>query len=192
MTKTLKGVEFDPGFAPYILAFSRTVEYLYADINRFKNFSQKKMKFMQYHKKILDIFNNNLGFYVGCLMWAAYIKTQPKQEILSNNCLGQKYDEKSNISDTQFMLKFTELFPRDMKYFLGKSFEFDKNHINLLKVYEEFLVINKGFTESEFNSDILLPSSVKTDLAESFKSKIDEVLKSGDLSKLTEYLSEII
>ena len=140
MTKTLNGVEFDPGFAPYILAFSGTVEYLYADINRFKNFSQKKIKFMQYYKKILDIFNNNLGFYIGCLMWAAYIKTQPKQEILSNNCLGQKYDEELNISDTQFMLKFTELFPRDMKYFLGQNFEFDSNYINLLKIYYLFYV----------------------------------------------------
>lgn len=192
MTETLNGVEFDPGFAPYILAFSGTVEYLYADINRFKNFSQKKIKFMQYYKKILDIFNNNLGFYIGCLMWAAYIKTQPEQEILSNNCLGQKYDEELNISDIQFMLKFTEFFPRDMKYFLGQNFEFEQKHINLLKIYEEFLVINKGFTESKYNSDILLPSSVKTDLAESFKSKIDEVLKIGDLSKLMKYLSEII
>lgn len=68
MTTTLKGLEFDPGFAPYILAFQGTVEYLYADINRFRNFSQKKLKFMQYHKKILEVFNNNLGFYVGCLM----------------------------------------------------------------------------------------------------------------------------
>ena len=37
-----QGLEFDPGFAPYILAFRRTTEYLYADINRFKNFSQRK------------------------------------------------------------------------------------------------------------------------------------------------------
>ena len=47
MTTTLKGLEFDPGFGPYILAFRGSVEYLYSDINRFKNLSQKKMKFMQ-------------------------------------------------------------------------------------------------------------------------------------------------
>ena len=42
MTKEdLKGLEFDPGFAPYILTFQGTVDYLYMDINRFKNFSQK-------------------------------------------------------------------------------------------------------------------------------------------------------
>lgn len=74
-------LEFDPGFAPYILAFRGTVEYLYMDINRFKNLSQRKMKFRQYYKKFLELFNNNLGFYVGCLMWAAYIKTQPWSRI---------------------------------------------------------------------------------------------------------------
>lgn len=192
MTMELKGLEFDPGFGPYILAFRGTVEYLYMDINRFKNLSQKKMKFMQYYKKVLDIFNNNIGFYVGCLMWAAYIKTQPKQKILSNHCLGQEYNEEANISDTQFMFQFTELFPRDMKYFLGQNFSFDENIINLLKVYEEFLVMNKGFVNSEFNTDIELPKSVKIENAEKYKEQIEEVLKTKDLSKLLEYLPTII
>ena len=43
----MSGLEFDPGFAPFILAFRGTVEYLYMDINRFKNLSQKKMKLRQ-------------------------------------------------------------------------------------------------------------------------------------------------
>lgn len=191
-TTELKGLEFDPGFGPYILAFRGTLEYLYADMNRFKNFSQKKMKFMQYHKKFIEMFENNLGFYVGCLMWAAYIKTQPKQKILSNHCLGQEYNEEANISDTQFMLQFTELFPKDMKYFLGKNYSFDTKIVELLKVYEEFLVLNKGFVESEYNTDIELPKSVKVEGAEGYKNQIEVVLKTEDLSKLLEYLPTII
>ena len=186
------GLEFDPGFAPYILAFQGTVEYLYADINRFKNLSQKKVKFMQYHKKLLEIFNNNLGFYVGCLMWAAYIKAQPEQEILSNHCLGKEYNEEENKADTQFMLSFTELFPKDMKYFLGKNYEFDKNIIKLLEVYEEFLVINKGFTETKTTADLLIPKSVKTENADSYKVIIDNAIKSEDLSLLLKDLSTIL
>ena len=187
-----KGLEFDPGFAPYILAFQGTVEYLYLDINKFKNLSQKKFKFMQYYKKILDILNNNLGFFVGCLMWAAYLKTQPEQKILSNHCLGKKYDEQANIVETQYMLKFIELFPKDLNYYLGKSFSFNENFIKLVKIYEEFLLINKGFVETKNNTDIKLPSSIKTENAENFKQKIDDVLKTKDLSKLLEYLPEII
>ena len=191
-TTQLKGLEFDPGFAPYILAFTGTVEYLYMDINRFKNLSQKKIKFMQYHKKIIQMFENNIGFYIGCLMWASYILTQPKQKILSNPCFGQEFNKESNISDTQFMLQFVELFTKDMKYFLGKEYSFDSKIIELIKAYEEFLLINKCFVESEYNTDIKLPKSLKIEKAENYKTYIESVLKTEDLSKLLEYLPSII
>lgn len=187
MKTEVKGLEFDPGFAPYILAFRGTVEYLYMDINRFKNLSQRKMKFRQYYKKFLELFNNNLGFYVGCLMWAAYIKTQPEQDILNNNCLGGEYNEEENVSDVDFMIKFLELLPKDMKYFLGMNYEINPEDLKILEMYKEFLTINKGFVNSKKNTDILLPSGMKTDGADSFKDKIDEVLKIEDLSKLLEY-----
>ena len=182
-----KGLEFDPGFAPYILAFRGTVEYLYMDINRFKNLSQRKMKFRQYYKKFLELFYNNLGFYVGCLMWAAYLKTQPEQEILNNSCLNEPYDEEANISDTEFMIRFLELFPKDMKYFLGEDYEINQGDLKILEMYKDFLIINRGFVDTKNNTDIKLPDGMKTDGAEAFKDKIDGVLKEGDLSKLLEY-----
>ena len=187
LRRIMSGLEFDPGFAPYILAFRGTVEYLYMDINRFKNLSQKKMKFRQYYKKMLDMFNNNLGFYVGCLMWAAYIKTQPEQEILNNNCLGQEYNEEENVSDTEFMIKFLELLPKDVKYFLGQNYEINQSDMKILELYKEFFILNKGFVNSKNNTDIVLPNGVKTEGAEGFKDKIMEVIKSEDLSKLLEY-----
>jgi len=186
------GLEFDPGFAPYILAFQGTVEYLYLDINRFKNLSQKKMKFRQYYKKIQDVFYNNLGFYIGCLMWAEYIKTQPIQDILNNHCLGQEYNEAQNTAETDYMIKFTELFPKDMKYFLGENFSFEPWIIKVLNLYREFLIINQGFVNCKTNEDIKLPEGLKNNSVEIFKDKIDEVLKLGDLSKLIEYKDLII
>lgn len=192
MTAATIGLEFDPGFAPYILAFQGTVQYLYTDINRFKNLSQKKAKFMQYHKKILDIFYNNIGFYTGCLMWAAYLKAQDEGEIVSNPCLGAEYNEEENISDTQYMLKFVELFPKDMKYFLGKDFTFEPEIVNLIKTYEEFLVLNKGFTETKLNTDLILPKSLKTDDINEYKKLIDEAISSGNLSMLKDHISTVI
>ena len=192
MTATLKGLEFDPGFAPYILEFRGTVEYLYLDVNRFKNFSQKKMKFMQYHKKFLEMFENNLGFYIGCLMWATYIQTQPKQDILSNHCFGQKYDEEQNIADTQFMLNFVENYSKDVKYYLAKDFSFNENYSVLINLYQDFLILNQGFVETKYNTDIVLPEGLKTDKSERFKSIIEDVLKTKDLSNFIEYLSEIL
>ena len=191
MVKEEKGIEFDPGFAPYILALEGTVQYLYTDINRFKNFSQKKVKFLQYHKKLLEVFYNNVGFYVGCLMWASYIKTQPKQKILGNHCFGKEYNEETNIAETQYMLNFISLFPKDMKYFLGQTFEFDKKVKKLVEVYEEFLTLNKGFTASEYNSDIALPKGVK-EYKEGFKTSVDKAISEGNLNQLAEHISEII
>ena len=114
-------------------------------------------------------------------------QTQPEQDILNNHCLGQKYDEEANISDTEFMIKFLELFPKDMKYFLGENYETDKCNMQILEMYKEFLIINKGFVESKKNTDILLPKEMKTEKAETFKEIIDNVIKSEDLSKLVEY-----
>ena len=192
METKLKGLEFDPGFAPYILAFRGTVEYLYLDINRFKNLSQRKMKFRQYYKKFLELLYNNLGFYIGCLMWAAYIKTQPEQEILDNHCLGGEYDEEENTSETDFMIKFLELLPKDMKYFLGISYNVNQEDLKVLEMYREFLVINKGFVNAKTNTDIKLPRGMKTEGAEKFKDIIEEVLEGKNLSRLCDYKNLIL
>jgi len=150
------------------------------------------MRFRQYYKKILSVFDNNLGFYVGCLMWASYIKTLPQAEISGNYCLGQKYDEEANKAETQNMLQFVQLFPKDMKYFLGQDFKFDDGATKILEVYEEFTTLNKGFTEAKYNTDILLPKAVKTEKAEDYKKIIDDVIKQKDLSKLLEYVKKFL
>jgi hypothetical protein len=90
------------------------------------------------------------------------------------------------------MIKFTELFPKDMKYFLGENFSFEPWIIKVLNLYREFLIINQGFVNCKTNEDIKLPEGLKNNSVEIFKDKIDEVLKLGDLSKLIEYKDLII
>ena len=188
--KMAKGLEFDPGFAPLILVFEGTVDYLYKDINKFKNLSQKKIKFRQYYKKILEVFYNNLGFYIGCLFWAAYIKTQNEQNILNNHCFGQEYNEDANTYETDFMIRFAELFPKDMKYFLGEDFSFEPYVMKVLNLYREFLCINKGFVDTKINTDIQLPFSWNPKKPEKYKKIVDDIILSSDLSKFNEYKEE--
>jgi len=192
MVTKLKGYEFDPGFGPQVLAFQGTVNYLYMDINRFKNLSQRKFKFSQYYKKILNVFNNNVGFYIGCLMWASYLKTLDEGEILSNYCYGKEYNEEENISDTQYMLNFADLFPKDMKYFMGQDYKFDEKITKLIQVYEEFLVLNKGFVNTKTNKDLVIPDKIKDGNAQDYKEIIDRIIKEKDLSKFIDYVDEII
>ena len=54
------------------------------------------------------------------------------------------------------------------------------------------MIINKGFVASKYNTDIKLPSIIKTENAENFKSQIEEVLETKDLSKLLEFLPTIL
>ena len=85
------------------------------------------------------------------------------------------------------MIRFLELFPKDMKYFLGEDYKIDKQELKILEMYKEFLIINKGFVKTKYNTDIQLPEGMRTEGAETFKEKIDEVIKNEDLSKLLEY-----
>ena len=147
---------------------------------------------MQYYKKILEVFYNNVGFYTGCLMWASYIKAQGNAELVGNSCLGEPYNPEENVFDTQRIMKFAEQFPKDMKYFLGQNFEFDKKIYKLIKIYEDFLVLNKGFTETKTNSDVILPQEVKTTDLEEYKNLIDTAVKDGNLSMLVDYIDKII
>ena len=89
------------------------------------------------------------------------------------------------------MLMFTELFPKDMKYFLGQEFSFDKTTIKLLEAYKEFLIINKGFTETEYNTDIKLPEILKNTTKE-LKKEIDNAISEGNLSLLKNCISQIL
>ena len=153
---------------------------------------EKYPEAIRYYKKFLELLYNNLGFYIGCLMWAAYIKTQPEQEILNNHCLGGEYNEEENTSETDFMIKFLELLPKDMKYFLGISYNVNQEDLKVLEMYREFLVINKGFVNTKTNTDIKLPQGMKTEGAEKFKDIIEEVLEGKNLSRLCDYKNLIL
>ena len=52
---TKETVKFDPGWGCHVLVYSGSVEYLYRDINKFKNTSQKSFKFKLYFPKILQL-----------------------------------------------------------------------------------------------------------------------------------------
>lgn len=42
---TKDGVQFDPGFIQHMSAFEPNIEYVYNNLNSFKNFNQKKLQF---------------------------------------------------------------------------------------------------------------------------------------------------
>lgn len=181
------GVQFDPGFVQHITAFVPNIEYIYAGLDRFKNFNQKKAQFRMYYHKIQALLKNYLGFYLGCILWAVYIKNLGNKPILNNLCYGGEYLEKDTLSEVEFIEEYIEQLKKDVKYYIGQNFSIDTESLNILAAYREFLQANKGFVETKTTDDINLPKSLKTpsdkDLEE-ILSGIEKVIDNGKLYEL--------
>lgn len=181
------GAQFDPGFVQHMSAFVPNIEYVYAGLNRLKNFTQKKNQFKMYYPKIQSLLKNYLGFYLGCILWAVYINQLDEKPILNNLCFGGEYSEKETLSEVDFIKDYIEQLKKDVKYYTGQDFTIDENSINILKTYREFLIANKGFEETKTTKDIKLPANLKTpsekDLEE-ILSGIEKVIDNGKLYEL--------
>lgn len=181
------GAQFDPGFVQHMSAFVPNIEYIYAGLNRLKNFTLKKNQFKMYYPKIQSLLKNYLGFYLGCILWAAYISQLDEKPILNNLCFGGEYSEKETLSEVDFIMDYIEQLKKDVKYYTGQDFTIDENSINILNAYREFLIANKGFVETKTTKDIKLPANLKTpsdkDLEE-ILSGIEKVIDSGKLYEL--------
>lgn len=181
------GAQFDPGFVQHMSAFVPNIEYIYAGLNRLKNFTLKKNQFKMYYPKIQSLLKNYLGFYLGCILWAAYISQLDEKPILNNLCFGGEYSEKETLSEVDFIMDYIEQLKKDVKYYTGQDFTIDENSINILNAYREFLIANKGFVETKTTKDIKLPTNLKTpsekDLEE-ILSGIEKVIDNGKLYEL--------
>ena len=191
---TLKSVKFDPGFAQHTTILSINLEYIYAKINSYKNFGQKKMSFKFNYKQILQMVDNNVGFCLGSILWGVYIKSLGDIRIEGNPCLGDTFDKNETCEEIDFSIEYFEQLKNDTKYFLGQNYEINPLHITILNLYKEFLLLNKNFIATKTTNEIILPESLKipseTDLT-AIHSKIEEVIKTGNLLDLVEVFNLI-
>lgn len=189
MTQTQQTFLFDPGFAQHTTILSINVEYIYAAINQFKNFGQKKMKFKMLYPQIINMVNNNVGFCLGCLLWAVYIKSHDSAIIEGNPCLGDTYNEEESVEEVDYSIQYFTQLQKDAKYYLGTTYEINPKYIEVLEIYKDFLTLNKNFVETKISNDIILPNNIKipdqNDL-EKIYTKIHDVIKTGKLIDLIE------
>lgn len=192
---TLETVKFDPGWGKHVLVYSGSVEYMYNDINRFKNMGQRSFKFKTYFPKIMQLLENNVGFYTGCLLWGVYLKSLPNSEITGNHCLGQVYDENTPDMEPDYILTSIDNLVKDYKYYTGKVTEIPAIYKSVMIKYSEFAKLNKSFTETKTTDDLKLPKGLKSlsesDLKE-IKVAIDEAAESGKLEGLIAFADRIL
>ena len=181
-----KGALFDPGFMQHIQVFSQNVEYAYYTIERYKNFNQKKNCYKMFFPKINSLLNETIGFYLGCLLWAVYIKNKGSMPILNNYCYGGDYSHDVTMEEIHYIENYFERMKKDSKYYTGKEESVNPKLFEILELYKEFLAENEGFTKSQKTDDIKIPSNLKTppsaDL-ELILDKIEEVVKTGKFSE---------
>lgn len=188
MTET-KTVLFDPGYAQHTTILSISAEYIYAGLNQIRNFGQKKMKFKMFYPQLTRMADNNVGFCLGSLLWAVYIKSLGNVQIDGNPCLGGTYNQEEAVEEVDYSIEFFNRLKKDAKYYLGTDYNINPLYLKILELYREFLVLNCGFVNTRTTNDVQLPNSIKIPSREDLtkiNDKIEEVIKSGNLLDLTE------
>ncbi len=177
MTQT---VAFDPGIGELFIDSNTFINEFYSRLMNFCSVSQKRACFKMYNNKIYKVIENNVAFYHGCLLWAYYIKKQnlsnPKN-ITGNTFLSftpeqiEKYDF---LIQVNFIENYFDSYERDTNYYIGKKIDIPELWKKTVKLYKEFLELNKGFVNTRTTKDIILPDILDN---KSFSQDIDSIIK---------------
>ena len=185
---------FDPGFAKDLIPLSLDVQYFYDELNVIKNFSIRKSEFRIALPKLVQLMDRHIGFYVGCMLWGAYLKTLGVREIINNPFLGKEYEEEAALSEINFIFDFAKKLDKDSKYYTGKPFIFDNKKADVLEKYKEFIRQNKSFVDTDTTDKIILVGKLDVigeEEINDIEQKIQNVIQNGKLEQLIEFCDRI-
>lgn len=181
-----KTVLFDPGYTPLVMDSIGQIGYTYYMFSALQNPRIKKINYPNVYKKLTSLLKTNAAFYLGCMLWASYIKTIKNAELEGNKLLGEEASEEEYTNEINFLIDFVEKqLPRDSKYYLNKPYTPDSRYLPILKAYKDFLILNKGFVNCSNTNQIVMPKYLKTpsDTEQLYKT-IQEALKEKNIESL--------
>ena len=185
---------FDPGFTKSLIPLSLDTKYFYDELNMIKNFNIKKSEFRIALPKLAQLTERHIGFYVGCMLWGAYLKTLSSEKIIGNPFLGKEYEEEPALSEINFIFDFVKKLDKDSKYYIGKPYTFDPKKLEILELYKEFIKKNESFVNTDTVDKIVLVGKLETMSKEEIleiKKKIQDVIHTGKLEELLEFCDKI-
>lgn len=185
---------FDPGFTKSLIPLSLDTKYFYDELNMIKNFNIKKSEFRIALPKLAQLTERHIGFYVGCMLWGAYLKTLGSEKIIGNPFLGKEYEEEPALSEINFIFDFVKKLDKDSKYYIGKPYTFDPKKLEILELYKEFIKKNESFVNTDTVYKIVLVGKLETMSKEEIleiKKKIQDVIHTGKLEELLEFCDKI-
>lgn len=184
---------FDPGFAPFVYSFSDNILAINQVLASVKSPQQRKFKFKMLQPQIISLVENNISFYLGCLMWAKYLKDELKdKEIVGNSFLGFDFEaahitEDKFCEDINLLIAYFDRYVKDTKFYLGKESQLSDKWLEIATIYKEFLLLNKSFVKTALTNDLILPeniSQVVADNNELNKNFIDKAINEKNLAIL--------
>ena len=135
-----------------------------------------------------------VGFYYGCLLWAAYISYEnPPKDIEGNSFYGKTKEELEQyayLEEVNYILNFFEQYPKNLAYYRLQGNKIDEKYIKTVEIYKEFLIINESFIKTKTTADLKIPSVIKKldsqDL-ENIKKLIYLSTNDGNFDRLFDY-----
>ena len=193
----MEKILFDPGYSTCLFGISDSVEFMYSAFEAsYMPLKQKKFQFSVLIQKIKSSLKRNISFYLGCLLWASYIKCGENKEIENNPCLNEEYNEEVSLEEINYLVDFVRnKLNRDSKYYLNKPYEPDERYLIVLETYINFIKGNKGFVQTKTTDDIYLPKNIKPIKkadAEIIKTKIENAISKKDLTLLFDLYGYIL
>lgn len=160
-----KSVPFDPGYSQISFCFIGNIDVAVDEYKKLKADNQKKFWLMKNESTLVDFINRSSAFYLGCLLWGAFLhyrfKNEPK-EIEGNHALKLSEQEKREFDccvEVDAILEYINSLNRDCKYFLKRPLKISEFIIKILENYIEFARINENFINTKTTSDIKLPKT---------------------------------
>ena len=163
MKKFENSVPFDPGFSPISFSFIGNIEPILAEYSKLKANHQKKFWLVKNEATIVDFISNSTAFYLGCMLWGAFIhyrfKNSPKL-IDGNNTLKLREEDLKDFDcayEAKVMLEYIKTFNRDCKYFMDRPSKVAENLNEILEDYIDFAKINNNFIGIKRTDEIKIP-----------------------------------
>lgn len=188
-----KKVLFDPGFAPLVYSFSENITAIETLMRNIKLPNQRRFRFQSFQPQIIALTQNSVAFYLGCLMWAKYIKEVcPQAEIENNPFYGvdlksQNIQEEEFYKEVDLLISYLNKYPKDCKFYLGKEQKFPENWLEIAEIYKDFLALNQSFIKTKYVNDLKLPQNINkiiTGTNEYNKDLIDNAIKNNRIDLL--------
>lgn len=186
MTET---VLFDPGIGELVINFNEYINDVYSKLNALKTPHQKRANFKLYFPKIKNAIENNIAFYIGCLIWAQLIKKDEKEkEIIGNvflNIPEEMLKDYDFLVQINFMQDYLKALIRDYSFYTGQKFNIPQLWFDILSLYSEFLSLNKGFIKTKTTKDLILPELITNlEFKENTENLIKKVISEKNLKLL--------